>query len=241
MSETKKTLTPAEEYYIHEFTPAVHKIGRFTMAVAFVLSFLPVIYFYFVKGYTVPVSTYISGITAVSAIGIGMWLTEPMVYWPILGSAGTYIAYLSGNVGGMRFPVSVTVQKMANADITTPRGQIVTVVGIVASVVANLVILLCVVLAGEWIINHLPAAVRASFGFVMISMMAANMLMRFGMNGGVAKALPKVWMYMVAGVVGFFLGKFVPALHTWGMALAVGLAILVAYFRYRNDKAKLEA
>ncbi|MBQ1467113.1 MAG: hypothetical protein IIZ27_01415 [Solobacterium sp.] len=237
MSENKAALTPAEEYYIHEFTPAVHRIGRFTMGVAFILSFLPVIYFYFVKGYQAPVATYISGFTAVSAIGIGMWLTEPLVYWPILGSAGTYIAYLSGNVGGMRFPVAVSVQKMAEADITTPRGQIVTITGIVASVVANLVILLCVVIVGEWILNHLPAPVRAALGFVMVSMMAANMLMRLNMNGGPAKALPKVWPYMLSGVIGFFAAKYVAPLKNWGMCLAVGIAVLVGYFKYRQDKA----
>ena len=45
---------------------------------------------------------YISGAIGVASIGVGMWISEPEAYWPVLGSAGTYIAYLSGNVGGMR-------------------------------------------------------------------------------------------------------------------------------------------
>lgn len=119
--------------YSEEFIPQVHRIGRSTMAAAFVLAFLPVLYFVFVKGYAAPLSSYVSVIVAVASIGIGMWLTEPLAYWPVLGSAGTYIGYLLGNVGAMRFPVALNLQSVLKADINTMRGQIVTIVGIVSA------------------------------------------------------------------------------------------------------------
>lgn len=129
--------------------PAVHRIGRFTMAVAFILAFLPVAYFVFIKGYSLPLASYINTIVVITSIGIGMWLTEPVTYWPVLGSAGTYLAYLSGNVGGMRFPVAMNVQASLKADINTPRGQVITIVGIVGSIVSNLIILFLIVIFGS--------------------------------------------------------------------------------------------
>ena len=232
--------TPEEDYRIG-FMPKVHRIGRLTMAVAFVLSFLPVAYFYVVKGYQVPISMYISGAIGVASIGVGMWISEPEAYWPVLGSAGTYIAYLSGNVGGMRFPVATAVQKNANADTTTPKGQVITIIGIVASVVANLVILLAIVLAGNWILSILPEAVLSAFGFCVISMMGSMMVMNVSTRGGL-KSLPGQLPYIIFGVVMWYIcNKVLTSLMAWGMALAVGGAVLIGYFKYRRDLAKAEA
>ena len=194
-----------------------------------------------VKGYQVPISMYISGAIGVASIGVGMWISEPEAYWPVLGSAGTYIAYLSGNVGGMRFPVATAVQKNANADITTPKGQVITIIGIVASVVANLVILLAIVLAGNWILSILPEAVLSAFGFCVISMMGSMMVMNVSTRGGL-KSLPGQLPYIIFGVVMWYIcNKVLTSLMAWGMALAVGGAVLIGYFKYRRDLAKAEA
>lgn len=230
-----------EEDYASNFMPAVHRTGRLTMFLALILSFLPVVYFIVVKGYTLPWNTYLSGIVGVFSIGIGMWLSEPEAYWPVLGSAGTYISYLSGNVGGMRFPVATAVQKNMNADINTPRGQVITIIGIVASVYANLIILLVIVLAGEWILKVLPEAVTSAFSFVMVSMLGAMLVMNMNGKAGFTKGLLKSLPYFAVAILIFVLCNIViPSMFGWGMAIAVGCCILVGYAIYRRDLKKLE-
>lgn len=246
MSEKKNNILTPEEDYRLGYMPAVHRIGRTIMVIALILCFLPWAYYFVVKGYTLPMSTYISGITGVVAIGFGMWISEPEAYWPVLGSAGTYIAYLSGNVGGMRFPVATAVQKNLNTDITTPRGQVITVVGIVASVVVNLILLLGIVLAGQWVISILPAPVLAAFGFCVVSMLGAMICMNLGVGGAkggaVVKNLLSALPYMVIGFAAWFVcNKLVESLMAWGMAVAVGGAILFGYAIYRNDLKKAES
>ncbi|MCC8164247.1 MAG: hypothetical protein LIO86_14065 [Lachnospiraceae bacterium] len=137
MSEMNTTNTEsreaeAQDAYTAEFVPNVHRIGRITMVVALFFSFLPTAYFLIVKGYTTPVTDYINVIVALCVFCFGVWVTEPLAYWQVLGSAGTYMGYLSGNVSGMRFPVALNLQSAMKADINTPRGQIVTIVGIQA-------------------------------------------------------------------------------------------------------------
>ncbi len=229
-----------EADYAAHFMPEVHRTGRWTMAFAMILSFLPVIYFLFIKGYTLPWSTYISGMVGIASIGIGMWLSEPEAYWPVLGSAGTYISYLSGNVGAMRFPVATAVQRNMNADISTPRGQVVTIVGIVASVYTNLVILLLIVLAGEWILKVLPDVVTSAFSFVMISLLGSMLVLNMNGKEGIVKGFVKALPYFItAGAIYFVCNKVFPSMFGWGMAIAVGSCILVAYVFYRRDCAKL--
>ena len=102
-------LSPREEYH-QEFLPQVHKIGATTMAIALILSLLPTIYFVFIKGIEVPLSTFISVMIAIFTFAIGMWLSEPAAFWPVLGSAGTYFAFLAGNASSMRLPVALTAR-----------------------------------------------------------------------------------------------------------------------------------
>ena len=102
-------LSPREEYH-QEFLPQVHKIGATTMAIALILSLLPTVYFVFIKGIEVPLSTFISVVIAIFTFAIGMWLSEPTAFWPVLGSAGTYFAFLAGNASSMRLPVALTAR-----------------------------------------------------------------------------------------------------------------------------------
>lgn len=228
----------AQKDYQEQFLPKVHKIGRGTMTIALVLAFLPIVYFVLFKGYHAPVASYINVTVAIFSIGIGMWLTEPLAYWPVLGSAGTYIGYLSGNVGAMRFPVALNLQSSMHADINTPRGQVVTIVGIVASVFANLVLLLIFVLGGDWLISVLPEVIMASFAFVMVGLLGSMLVMRWNGKDGIAKGfldgLPYIALAVILKIV---IGK-IPSLEAWGMALAVGACILLGYAFYKNDCKK---
>lgn len=220
--------------------PAVHRIGRFTMAVAFILAFLPVAYFVFIKGYSLPLASYINTIVVITSIGIGMWLTEPVTYWPVLGSAGTYLAYLSGNVGGMRFPVAMNVQASLKADINTPRGQVITIVGIVGSIVSNLIILFLIVIFGSWLINVLPASVKGAFAFVTCSLFGSMILMRFSSHkDGIVKGFLSSAPYLVTAIIcKLLIANVFTGLALYGTAVSVGVTVLVAYIMFKAKQKK---
>ena len=125
-----------------------------------------------------------------------------------------------------------------NASIKTPRGQIVTIVGIVASVVMNLVILLVTVLAGDWIVGILPAVVIASFSFVMAGLFGCMIIMRWDGEDGIVKGFINSLPYLVLAIIIKIISSKVAALMTWGMALSVGACILLAYVFYKRDCKK---
>jgi hypothetical protein len=233
------TSTNADLDYKKNFMPAVHRIGRSTMALAFIFSFLPVAYFIVVRGFGLPVSQYVKVATAICSLGIGMWISEPIAYWPVLGSAGTYIAYLSGNVGAMRFPVALSVQSNMKADINTPRGQIITIVGIVSSVVANLILLLVIVFGGQWLISVLPDVVMGAFSFVMVTLYGAMWMMRFDGKDGVVKGFLSNLPYLALAIVCYKVLTISP-LVDWGMLVTVVACIALAYVLYRRDLKKAE-
>lgn len=239
--ENKAVTTPEEDYRVN-FMPAVHRIGRTTMAIAFLLSFLPVAYFVVVRGLGMPLESYLSVAVAIASVGIGMWLTEPEAYWPVLGSAGTYMSYLSGSVGGLRLPVAVSVQSETNADINTPKGQVITIIGLAASVVSNLVLLLITVVAGTWIISVLPQPVVDSFAFVVISLLGSMVMMRWNGSAGLKKGVIASAPFMITAIVLHeIISRVLPSLGGIGMAIAVGICALISYLIFRRDLAKIEA
>ena len=221
-------LSPREEYH-QEFLPQVHKIGATTMAIALILSLLPTIYFVFIKGIEVPLSTFISVMIAIFTFAIGMWLSEPAAFWPVLGSAGTYFAFLAGNASSMRLPVALTARSSIEDgdDLENPRTHVAMIIALFASVVVNLAILLSIVLIGDGLISILPAN---------------NILMQSkGPDGTIIKGFLKVLPYLLTGVAAQLLVKNVfTFLSNYGILLAVVLSVLVAYGFYRRDLAAHE-
>ncbi len=230
----------AQSDYAHTFMPKVHRIGRGSMFISLLLTFLPVLYFIFVKGYVAEPQSFITVAITIFGLNLGIWITEPLAYWPALGSAGTYIGYLSGNVGAQRFPVALNVQSAMRATIHMPRGQVATIIGIVASVFSNLILLLIFILAGEQIIKVLPEAAIASFSFVMVGLLPAILIMALNGQDGIAKGFMAKLPYILLTVVLKLIIDQIPALMAWGMAINVALCIALGYFLFKRDSKKDE-
>ena len=97
-------------------------------------------------------------------------------------------------------------------------------------------------LVGAWIISVLPANIVHAFSYCLVAMMGSMLLMRFTMGGkSVKENLVSNVPYMAWGIFAYFLSKMVPALANWKTLIAVGGALIIAYFIFLNDKKKLEA
>lgn len=233
MSENTSNNSVMMEDYQKNFMKRVHLIGQGSMIIAALLSFLPIIWFVFVNGWRAPGSAYTTVTIAIVAYGFSMWLTEPVSYYPILGSAGTYMGYLAGNVGNMRAPVAMAVQSSVDAEVTTPRGNIATIVGIAMSVYVNLAILICIVIAGEAILKILPTAVRNAFTYTLPSLMGSMLVMR-------AMANPKrAAMYLPVTVALFFIVRWwIPQVSSYSLAICIVGTILFAYVQFKATDGK---
>lgn len=221
-----------QDNYMNHFVPGVHRWGRLSMVIAFCLSFLPIAYMLIVKGWKAPNEAFVAVIIAIVSYGIGMWLTEPLSYFPILGAAGTYMSYLAGNVGNMRNPVAMSVQALFDTDVNTPKGQVVTICAIAISVYVNLAVLLVIVLTGSWLLSILPAVILDALNYVMPSLFGCMLVMR------TAKNRKDSIYYLIVAIVVFFVCRQIPAVATFGMALSVGITILGAYGIHRVRVSK---
>ena len=230
MSENTNN-TAMMESYQKDFMKSVHTIGRGSMVIAALLSFLPIAYFYFIKGWTAP--GYSNVLIAIVAYGFSMWLTEPVSYYPILGSAGTYMGYLAGNVGNMRAPVAMAIQSSLGEEVTSPRGNIATIITIAMSIYVNLCILICIVAAGQFILDLMPQAVLNAFTFTLPSLYGSMLVMRVAGN-------PKrSFIYLpVVGILYFLTTKVIHGLSSYSLAICIVGTIIWAYIHFKMTDGK---
>ena len=68
-----------EEAFTGDYTKKVHIVGRFSIVIVLVLSFLPVLYMHFIKGYQMPIDKYLNVAFAITAFELSL-LPFTMVY-----------------------------------------------------------------------------------------------------------------------------------------------------------------
>lgn len=173
MEENVKQTAPQQETYEKEYLPKVHKIGTVSMLLILVLSFLPALYFSFFKGLNPGLAIIAKAAVTMIGLEIFTWILEPTLYFPMIGITGSYISFVAGNITNMRIPAATAAQTAVDAKLGTRKAEFSGVLGIIASVVVNFILLIIVVAFGSFIISLLPQAVSEALNYALPSVYGA--------------------------------------------------------------------
>ena len=143
--------------------PSVNRLGRMTIFPVILASFLPNVYLYVVYGFIPPIEIMVETWLNILVIFAAFYIVEPMSYYPILGLAGTYLSFLSGNIGNMRVPCSAVAQEVVGVEPETPEAEIISTLGITGSIVTNLVAVSIAAIAGAKLLEIFPAPIMKAF------------------------------------------------------------------------------
>ena len=123
-----------EQKYHEVWTKPVIRMGMITMLLASALSFVPLVYLYMVHGVLPPFAQAMTAWVLVASVFGAFYVVEPISYYPILGLAGTYISFLSGNISNLRLPCSAMAQEVVGVEEGTKQAEIIGTMGIIGSV-----------------------------------------------------------------------------------------------------------
>jgi hypothetical protein len=225
--------------YDDAFNRKVHFWGRLSIAVAFFVSFSIPFYLTFIAGNNVDTAVFVKGIIFVVGFVGMIYFIEPISYFPVLGPIGTYMSFLSGNIGNMRMPVVGAVQNALDAEPGSKKAEMAAVFGLAASTVVNLAILFVVIIGGTALVNALPANVLGAFAYAVPGIIGA-MIVTFGSK----MSFKNIILTMILGLAVIqlinLIGTFAPAL---GKLLSIGqvgvaAAFAIAFAVYLANKAK---
>lgn len=140
------------EKYIEEVT----KIGRFTMILGIIVSLLPPAVMTWWFGFNPGFAAIIAGAISQMSVSGAFYFSEPISYFPIVGRAGLYMGFLSGNLVNARIPAAVAALEGSGYESGTNEGAIMGTIGIGVSIWVGIFFLMISVLAGQTVLAALP-------------------------------------------------------------------------------------
>ena len=131
-----------EQLYQERFIKPVERTGKYTILAAIFCMFLPGIVLYMVCGLAPDFGPLVRALIVVWSFMAVMGILEPIVYYPILGFAGTYMSFLVGNIMNLRVPVSATAQQVVGVKEGSPEAELVSTLAIAGSLLASELIMI---------------------------------------------------------------------------------------------------
>ncbi|WP_265332390.1 hypothetical protein [Zhaonella formicivorans] len=225
-----------KQVFESEYLPYINKWGKLTNWLGVLLSFGPALVLAVIFKIMPPAGAIIAGFIAIaSAVGIN-WVIEPISYFPIIGVAGTYMAFITGNISNLRIPTAAVSQKVAGVEPGTQEGTIISTLGMAVSVIVNIVILAFGVLAGAAILAKLPKNVINAFNYLLPSLFGAVFVQFALMRLKLAPIALGIGLLLTialnAGVFGFLPGRptYIVTLGSVFGTIAIAAAL------YKNKK-----
>ena len=213
------------------YTRGTHRIGRVCTTITLIL----------LVGAPFLMGTYLGAMPDLGAVGkaflsVGLvWtvssVVEFLIYTPMLGAGGGYLAFITGNLINMKIPCAVNARDIVGAKTGTPENEIISTLSIAPSSLVTILVLalgvllltpLQPILQSETLQPAFSNVVPALFGAM------AYKYYRKHMNVAVAPlVLMSVLFVLVPGLIASTSMMIIPS-----GALAIGIAWLL----YRKQK-----
>ena len=135
MNETERKV------YLEQFNRRTHVLGRTVCVITLVL----------LVGAPFLIGTFLGAMPDMGAVGKGflsvgiVWavasVAEFLIYTPMLGAGGGYLAFITGNLINMKIPCTVNARDIVGAKTGTPENEIISTLSIATSSLVTIVVL----------------------------------------------------------------------------------------------------
>ncbi len=229
MNETER------KAYLEQFNRRTHVLGRIVSAITLVL----------LVGAPFLIGTFLGAMPDMGAVAKGflsvglVWtvssVAEFLIYTPMLGAGGGYLAFITGNLINMKIPCAVNARDIVGTKTGTAENEIISTLSIATSSLVTIVVL---ALGVALLVPLQPVlqspVLQPAFANVVPALFGAMAYQYFRKNVQVAVA-PLVVMSLLFMLVPSLTGS------TSFMIIPSGaLAICIAYSIYRKQKKEAD-
>jgi len=181
------------------------KIGSPTNLLAAITAFIPVIWLCTKYDCWPPMNLVLTAWGMVAASFGAFYFVEPVSYYAALGMSGTYLSFLSGNIGNMRVPCAALALDVTKSETGTLQAEIVSTMAICGSIITNLIGTTSAVIVGSAVLAILPDVIVSG-----LTKYASSAI--FGATfGNFAVKYPKVAVFALAIPVALKMFTTLPA------------------------------
>lgn len=220
---------------LNEYREATHRMGRIWTVFAMLLVIAVPLGFCIIYGTMPEWNSFWKGVIAVVPMYWAVGLIEIFNYSPMLGSGGTYLAFVTGNLLNMKVPAAKVAMDKAGVSAETEEGEVLSTIAVaVSSIVTTLVLILALIFVGPiyaWINSNelLKTVFSLDEGYVIPALFGALGVVFISKSWKIA-LLPMLLMILV-----FLL---LPAVYSVsGILIPVMsvLSVLIARFLFKKN------
>ena len=215
--------------YEKSFTKPIIRYGSLTNLLAIPLCFIPAIYLWLVKGAFPGWNNILTGWMYVASMFAIYSVVEPICYFPILGLPGTYMSFLSGNIGNMRVPCAVVAQESLGVEPGTKKAELIATLGIAGSIFTNTIMVTIAAIGGAALMSIFPPVVLTAFKYVSSAIFGAMFAMFASKN-------LKYGAFALVVVMAMLLSKAIPVYIM--IPIAVCSTAIFGVFDYNKKQSK---
>ena len=127
--------------YFEHYNARTHLYGRLGLLAAIVLMLASPFVMGLFLGAAPNMGAFVKGFAQVARVYIPSCAVEFLIYTPMLGAGGSYLAFITGNLINMKIPCMLNALGITGAESGTAESEIVSTLSIAASAVATTVVI----------------------------------------------------------------------------------------------------
>ncbi len=221
---------------LSEYDERTHRVGRIWTAAALLLLIAVPLLFCLIYGVAPEWNAFWRGAVAIIPMYWAIGLIEVFNYSPMVGSGGTYLAFITGNLANMKVPAAQVTLSKAGVNASSEEGEVLSTIAVaVSSIVTTLILIVGLVLVipiTNWI-NADPLLTEVfdlSNGYVIPALFGALGVVFISKSWRLA-VIPTVLMVLLFILIpGLFAsaGIFIPVMSI--------VAVLIARWMYKKNR-----
>lgn len=127
--------------YFERYNERTHLLGRLSCIISILLFLGAPFVMGAVLGAMPDMNAFVKGFLAVGPVWLVSSIAEYLIYTPMLGAGGGYLAFITGNLINMKIPCAVNAKDMVGAKTGTAENEIISTLSIATSSLVTIVVL----------------------------------------------------------------------------------------------------
>ena len=220
-----------KQKFFDDFNKGLHRIGKVMMVLTILLLTGVPFLIAVMNHVSVDGKGFLSGMINIGFLYIAISVVEFLIYTPMLGAGGSYLAFVTGNVTNMKIPCAINARDIAGTEVGTPENEIVSTISVATSaIVTTLVIVVGVILITPLQPVLQSEVLSPAFDYVVPALFGALGLKYFAKSPKIA-VVPVLLISLIC--------IFVPSMISQTSTLLIpsgGLALLIGFLLFKKGK-----
>ncbi len=218
------------------YLQSTHRIGRIATGITLLLLLGAPFAMGGVLGAMPNLRAFLIGFLGIGVVYLVSCVVEYLIYVPMLGAGGSYLAFITGNLINMKIPCAMNARDMVGAKSGTPENEIISTLSIATSSLVTILVLAAGVVLMIPLQPFLQSeALRPAFDNVVPALFGAMAYKYFRGNLKIAAA-PLFFMSLLFVLVPSLTGSTSMMIIPSG-AISIGLAFL--FFRRSRREGEI--